>query len=98
MLKKELPKFYKRQIEAELERTLAGLNRSSTDSEEYAKILTVAERLHGMLDEEKTSDSVSKEALASIGANLLGILMIIKHESVNVITSKALSFVIRTKV
>jgi hypothetical protein len=96
--KKELPKTYKRLLEEELERAITSLRGSLTDSEEYSKMLTTVERLHDMLDEEtKPSNSVSRETLATIGANLLGIFMIIKHESVNVITSKALSFVIRPR-
>ena len=48
-----------------------------------------------MMDKEKPS-SVSKDAMLTVGANLLGIVLIIKHEHVNVITSKALGLVIRT--
>lgn len=93
---REKPK-YKRLIESELETTVRALKTHTVISEEYAKTLNVVERLHEMLEEEKPS-SVSKDALFAVGANLLGILMIIKHENVNVITSKALSFVIRPRV
>lgn len=95
---KEMPKFYKRMLEEELERAISCLKTALTDSEEYAKMLTTVERLHEMLDVKETPRSVSKDTLANVGANLLGILMIIKHEHVNVITSKALSFVTRTKI
>lgn len=95
--KKEEPKRYQRQLEDELERAIAHLRSALTDSPEYAKMLTVVERLYEMLEKEKTSAPVSKDTLANVGANLLGILMIIKHESVNVITSKALSFVTRLR-
>jgi hypothetical protein len=92
----EIPKQYQRLLEEELERAIIYMKRSTMDSEEYAKTLVIVERLHGMLDEE-TSRPMSKDTMATVGANLLGILMIIKHESVNVITSKALSFVIRPR-
>lgn len=96
--KNELPKTYKRLLEEELERAITSLRGSLTDSEEYAKMLTAVERLHELLEEEHTpTNFVSKDTLAVVGANLLGIFMIIKHESVNVITSKALSFVIRPR-
>lgn len=95
--KVEPPKFYQRQLEAELERVIAGLKNHLSDSEEYAKMLTTVERLNELLAKEEKPNSVSKDTLANIGANLLGIFMIIKHENVNVITSKALSFVTRTK-
>lgn len=93
--KKEPPK-YRRLLEDEYERAIASLRSSLTDSEEYAKKLTIVERLHEITDKE-TSDSVSKDTMAIVSANLLGIFMIIRHENVNVITSKALNFVIRSK-
>lgn len=75
---------------------LSELNRHPVGSEEYMKVLECVTRLHQLKKDEKSS-MVSKDTLANIGANLLGILMIIKHERVNVITSKALNFVIRTR-
>ena len=90
--KKEVPK-YQRLLEEEHERALACLRTALTDSEEYAKMLTSVERLNAMRDKEEKTPSVSRETMANVSANLLGILMIIKHESVNVITSKAMSFV-----
>jgi len=92
---KEKPR-YQRMIETELERTLSELKLSSFTSEDYAKTLSITEKLHDMMDKEKPA-SVSKDALLTVGANLLGIILIIKHEHVNVITSKALGFVIRLR-
>lgn len=83
-------------LEDELEGALRDLKSHETGSEGYVKTLGYVERIHGMIDEPKSSP-VSKDALLAAGANLLGILMIIKHENVNVITSKALSFVIRAR-
>jgi len=96
MFAKEKPK-YQLLLESELEQSIRILRNHQTGSEEYEKTLRCVERLHDMIDEEKHS-TVSKDVLASVGANLLGILMIIKHESVNVISSKALSFVIRPRI
>lgn len=42
-------------------------------------------------------DRVSKETLAVIGGNLAGILLIISYERMNVIASKALSFVLKSR-
>jgi hypothetical protein len=67
------------------------------DSKEYATILDRAVQLHKMKEEEERTSSVSKDTLAVVGANLLGILMIIKHENVNVITTKAMSFVMKPR-
>lgn len=92
---KEVPK-YQRMLESELERILVRLKTELVLSEEYTQTLAITERLHDMMEKDKPS-SVSKETLVTVGANLLGIFMIIKHEHVNVITSKALGFVLRTR-
>jgi hypothetical protein len=47
------------------------------------------------LQNKKTS--VSKDTLATVGANLIGILMVIKHEHVNVITSRAMNLLMRPR-
>lgn len=92
---KEVPK-YQRMLESELERMIRRLNSEVPLSEEYAKTLTLVERLEEMMEKEKPS-SVSKDTLVTVAANLAGIFMIIRHEHVNVITSKALGFVIRSR-
>ena len=89
---------YQRMLESEIERTISGLKMTPlVDSTEYEKQLAIAERLHKLMDHEEKTSPVSKETMATVAANLLGIIMIIKHESVNVLTSKALSFVIRPR-
>lgn len=93
MFTREKPK-HQLLLEGEIENALAVLKGHATGSQDYVKMLGYVERLYEMLE---TPSSVSKDTLATIGANLLGIFMIIKHESVNVITSKAMSFVIRPK-
>ena len=45
------------------------------------------------LKENSTPQRVSADVKATIAANLVGILLIVRHENVNVITSKALGFV-----
>jgi len=66
-------------------------------SEEYEKTLTQVSKIHGLLREEKSA-RVSRDTLAVIGANLLGILMIIKHENVNIITSRAMGLILSPRV
>lgn len=86
-------------IEEEFERTLAVMKTTLHESKEYAAMLNAAQRLHEMMNtKEETSSSVSRETLVTVGANLLGILMIIRHEFAHPLTSKALSFVIRPRV
>lgn len=85
-----------RSIESELERVLTSLRTEMIHSEEYAKTLSLVERLNGLMDKEKPS-TVSKDTALTVAANLVGIILIIRHEHLNVITSKALSFVIRAR-
>lgn len=66
-------------------------------SEEYEKTLAQVAKIHGLLRDEKSA-KVSRDTLAVIGANLLGILMIIKHENVNVITSRAMGLLLSPRV
>jgi hypothetical protein len=92
---KEIPK-YQLMIEGELDRALIRLKTDLFDSEDYKKTLALIERLHDMLETEKPA-YVSKDTIVNAATNLLGILLIIKHEHVNVITSKALGFVTRLR-
>lgn len=72
------------------------LERYAVDSEEYATILERVTRLH-KLKQEETASGVSKDTLVIVGANLLGILLIIRHEHVNVITSRAMGMIVKPK-
>lgn len=63
-------------------------------SDEYHKIMTQIEKLYAM----KTSNRlqrVSPDTLAIVLGNLVGIAIIVGHERANVVTSKALSFVMK---
>jgi hypothetical protein len=92
---KEKPK-YQRELENELNRALTRLRAEMPNSEDYEKMLKLVERLHDMMDEQKP-EVVSKNTLLTVSGNLLGIILILKHERFEPITSKALSFVIRTR-
>lgn len=61
------------------------------DSEEYATMLNRLERLY-KLKEKNSPRRWSPDTLLLVGGNLAGILIIVLHERVNVITSKAMSY------
>ena len=82
-------------LESEIESVLRNLNLTAVDSAEYQSILRHLERLYALKGPKP--ERVKNDTLAIIGGNLLGILMILKHERVDIITSKALSFVIRVQ-
>lgn len=65
-------------------------------TERYETILARLERLYKMKEAE-TSHRVSPDTWALIGANLLGIVIIITHEYTNPVTTKALQFAIKPK-
>lgn len=83
-------------LEEEIDRATRELKNHPIGSEDYVRALDQVVKLHKMLEEEKSS-TVSKDTLAVVGANLLGIIMILAHEWTGPITSKALSFIIRPK-
>jgi hypothetical protein len=87
---------YQLLLEKELEQQLLLLRSRLSETEEYTAILGNVERLHELLGEHKPT-RISPETRATIAANLIGILMIIRHEDVNVISSKALGFVLRPR-
>jgi hypothetical protein len=83
-------------LELEIDRAVRELINHPIGSEEYTRTLDAIVKLHRMKEEEKPSE-VSKDTLSMIGANLLGIFMILKHERFSVITSKAMSLIFRIR-
>lgn len=83
-------------LEHAIERVLSEMDNETVDSDEYAKMVERLKALHEM----KTVESkprVSPETALTIGANLLGILMIVGHERTHIVTSKALGFVLKLR-
>ena len=83
-------------VELEVERALRELKHHPIVSEEYNKTLDSIVVLHKMKEDEKPS-IVSRDTLVIVGTNLLGILMIIKHENVNVITTRAMNLLMKPR-
>lgn len=93
--------FRKSKSESELDRAIAhaltDLNGRDVASEAYGTVLDRVARLQKLKDAEKRSSQISPDTLVLAVTNLLGIAMIIRHEHMNVITSKATGFVMRPK-
>lgn len=83
-------------LEDAVNRLVHNLNNHEIGSEEYQKSLDALTKLHKMKVEEKPA-SVSKDTLVIVAANLIGLVMVIKHEHVNVITTRAFSMLLRPK-
>lgn len=77
---------------------LTQLENYAVDSDEYAEILARISKLEKMKEAETPPrPTVSPDTLALCLTNLMGIFMIIRHEQVNVIASKALGSLMRTR-
>lgn len=66
------------------------------DSEKFREMNDELERLYAMKKSNRSS-RVSPDALVAVAGNLLGIGLILQHERLHIVTSKALSFVMKTK-
>lgn len=82
-------------LDKEITRTERKLLESDFGSEDYVKLVQYRLQLDALMN--KNSSPVSKETLVLAGTNLLGILLIIKHEHVNVISSKAMSLLMKVR-
>jgi len=65
-------------------------------SDEYNSLLKNLERLYALREKDSKS-TVSPEILVNIAGNLAGILLILNYERAHVVTSKALSFVMKLR-
>lgn len=81
-------------LEKEIAHGLRDLAAHDVHSDEYSKMLDRVVALYRMKEEEKSKFG-SKDTLAVVFGNLLGILMVVKHENVNVITSRAFQLLLR---
>jgi len=66
------------------------------DSNEYAALLVTLERLYKLLPPKK-ENAISKDAVLAVAGNLLGILLILNFEKAGVVTSKAVGFILKSK-
>ena len=65
------------------------------DSDEFRKLKERHDVISSML---KTDWKISPDTVLIVGGNLLGIILILKHEQLDIITSKAIGFVLRGRV
>jgi hypothetical protein len=75
-----------------IDRLILQLENGLSHSDEYAKTTDQLIKLYTLKNATKRP-TVSPDTLATIGANLAGILLILNFERAGVVASKALSFV-----
>jgi hypothetical protein len=85
-----------RLLEDEIERVIRSLPSNPIGSQDYVKTVDTLTKLYALRTDQKSS-KLSKDTLATIGANLVGIFMILKHERFHPITSRAMQFVVKAK-
>lgn len=84
-------------LDAEITRLFEELKDHPAESKEYANTVDQLIKLIKTQEEKNTKRRVSPDTLAIVGANLLGIGMILSYEKVNVIATKAIGFVMRAR-
>lgn len=81
-------------LEKEIAALLSDMTEQDRSTREYAHMADQLVKLYSLREKKKR---VSPDTWAVVGGNLLGILAIVGHERANVITSKALSFVLKSR-
>jgi hypothetical protein len=79
-----------------IERILEKMMREPVGTDEYSKMLGQLEQLYKIKGQE-TRETVSRDTLALIAGNLMGILLIVIYEQKHVMRSKGLSQIMRPR-
>lgn len=83
-------------IDEQINSVLREMSKKGVLSEEYQSLMTHLERLYEIKKQERT-DPVSRDTIALIAGNLMGILIIVAYEQKHVLTSKGFSQILRPK-
>lgn len=86
-------------LENEIDRLEEVLQDYDSDSKEYSKVLKHLERLHALNDKNKTFKfTVSGDTLVLGTVNVLGILLVLHYEKLDVVSSKAFSLISKLRI
>jgi hypothetical protein len=87
-------------LEREIDKVISDLSTLKKDSDEYDATLSILERLATLDGKIKKSDKekLSRDTIALVVGNLLGIVLILNYEKTDIIRTKALGFVMRGRV
>lgn len=84
-------------LDLEIERLEALIQDSDSGDKEYYRYLAHLDKLYDMRIKLEKKFNVDSNTLVVAGANILGILLILQHENLHAVSSKALSFVMKLK-
>ena len=86
----------KTKLDEAIDNLLDHLCEVEAEPDSYAKVVDQLAKLYKM-KEIQTPKRVSPDVLATIAGNVIGIVLILGYERANVITSKAIGFVLRLR-
>lgn len=82
-------------LQTAIDKVLVELDKQTPGSDEYATLVEQLDKLMKIKLAEKPVDKLSKDTLTTVLGSLAGIVTIIGFERFNVISSKALGFVLK---
>lgn len=83
-------------LQKEIDRVLTLMSNANPISTEYADLTASLSKLYEF-KESTSKNRLSKDTMAIVAGNLAGIMMIVGHEKLHVVTSKALGFVMKAR-
>lgn len=86
------------ELDKVIDLALLELQDHSAMSDEYAHIIKQIEKLYALKAPKKDQKAVDPNTLLTVMGNLAGIGLILNYERLHVVTSKALGFVLKSKV
>ena len=84
-------------LDEEIDRVLDWMRSEKPGSAEYTKMVDNYKKLYDIKNSNK-NDRIKPDTIATVGCNLIGIWSILHYEEFNIITSKALGFVLKGRV
>jgi hypothetical protein len=84
------------ELDKTIARALAELDRHAVGSEEYVKTLDILSKLMKLKADERPKQ-ISKDTILVSVTNLLGIMLIIRYEQFNIVTTKAMNLAMKPK-
>ncbi len=82
-------------LEEAIDKVLTEMKTFSAEDDDYAKMTVQLETLYKLKEIDKP-ERVSRDTLALIAGNIAGIILIVGYERANIVTSKALSLLLKT--
>jgi len=83
-------------LDKAIDNVLSEMQGFTVDSDEYAKMTDQLVKLYAIKNAE-CSERVSRDTLLIVAGNIFGIALIIGYERSNILTSKALNFLVKLR-